>query len=114
MAKMNIDSTTGAKIQNKSGHKLEANVVRDTPSPKKIEGKDLAVTPLMITLDRIDSTKDKTFAYVRAFAWYVRMWLSTVYTKSLDTKTSLRVLLLVSNEMSNNGTMTISLIFGNQ
>ena len=41
MAKMNIDSTTGAKIQNKSGYKLEANVVRDTPSPKKIEGKDL-------------------------------------------------------------------------
>ena len=38
MAKMNIDSTTGAKIQNKSGYKLEANVVRDTPSPKKIEG----------------------------------------------------------------------------
>jgi len=41
MAKMNIDSTAGAKIQNKSGYKLEANVVRDTPSPKKIEGKDL-------------------------------------------------------------------------
>ena len=40
MAKMNIDSTTGAKIQNKSGYKLEANVVRDTPSPKKMSVKD--------------------------------------------------------------------------
>jgi len=30
---------------------------------------DLAVTPLIITLERIDSTKDKTLEYVSALAW---------------------------------------------